>query len=1551
MLELFSTYFNNFLLYKMNCEVCGMLVTLLNNDRFFTISLPDKVKGQYWIVDEDEKGNKINLLEVEAVDGEWKLKSNNNACVCSPDGSKAFKYHVLKDYDVCRIALMKSGGTALVVTEPDTQDRKKYYKFEVVNDSAEIVIGRDNKADINYGLDSVSSKHAILNYKDGRWTITDNGSTNGTYVDGKRIEGTKSIKFGSLIYIMGLKIIVCNGFIAMNNPDKKLLINFDILSKLISPEITQIDEEEIEVSSVDYYYRSPRFKRDIKEKNIKVDSPPASYIKEEMPLIMVLGPSVTMGMASIVTAAYSIYNAMQTGNYMSAIPSMAMSVSMLLGTILWPIISKKYEKSRNKKKEKARLKKYEEYLDDIKKEIKDEIKLESEIIEENFNAPVYWSDIIQTKSRKLWERTSEQNDFLNVRVGLGERDAKIKFSYQERRFTMDEDNLQDKMLDICENTPKLTEVPMTVSLLEDNIFGIVGNDNCIYRFLNSILVQLSGQYSYDEVKFAFILNEKREKDMLFVRRLPHVWDDNHNIRFVATNPLEVKEISNYFEKIIDARKENKNENGLGAMPYYIVFVLDKKIGDKAEMLKKIYKHRKNINMSVVYICNQLKNLPKECSKFIELNGDKARIYDKSDITGTRLTITPEYYTNTDLDVIASHLANSQLDLTDSAFNLPKMITFLDMYGVGKIEHLNAETRWKENNPVKSLETPIGIDTMGELFTLDLHEKFHGPHGLVAGMTGSGKSEFIMAFILSMALNYHPNEVAFVLIDYKGGGMAKAFEKLPHTAGIITNLDGAAVNRSLVSIQSELKRRQAIFSEAGKLVGESNIDIYKYQKLYREGRVSEPLQHLFIISDEFAELKTQQPEFMEQLVSAARIGRSLGVHLILATQKPAGVVDDQIWSNSKFRICLKVQDRADSMDMLKRPDAASLSDTGRFYLQVGYNELFELGQSAWAGAPYIPSDKVVKKRDTSVELLDRCGNVVSSMKIEKEQSIKNPKKQLDEITEYLSRIAKEDNISIRPLWLEPIPAQIFVEELRQKYQHFEREYYLNPIIGEYDDPAHQRQNILTLPLSTEGNAIVYGTAGNGKTTFLATMIYSLISTHTPDEVMIYVLDFSSETLRAFTKAPHVGDVLVSGDDEKIQNMFKMLDAEIQKRKQICSEYGGDYASYLASGHTDMPNIVIAINNYAGFSEIYEQYEENVQFQSREGIKYGIYYVITALSTNAVRYRLQQNFKQMFALQMNDVSEYASVLGSTGGMIPSKIKGRGLIKTDSVYEFQTSYATKNISAMFDDVRAYCEQLLAYYGERKSAIPMLPEFITADRFRGEYSLNMLPIGIAKENIETKYLDIKNPPVSIITGRNLKEIAPLLGGLMEELVELEGIDITIYDGTRRLDSDSLPFNVIVDGFEEEIREIYQTVLYRNNTYKKYNGNLPENEKFEEILIVFYGFSAIRTELSDDGVQKIKVVLEKVVTEYNVSFIIIDSVDDMFKMSRELWYKNHNPDKEGIFVGNGINDQGALNVSSEPSIRRACEKTVESGYGYVIKNAIPELTKFIVSRMEAGDE
>src|SRR5699024_1019418 len=235
---------------------------------------------------------------------------------------------------------------------------------------------------------------------------------------------------------------------------------------------------------------------------------------------------------------------------------------------------------------------------------------------------------------------------------------------------------------------------------------------------------------------------------------------------------------------------------------------------------------------------------------------------------------------------------------------------------------------------KTLAVPLGVRGTEDYVYLNLHEKAHGPHGLVAGTTGSGKSEILQSYILSLAINYHPHEVGFLLIDYKGGGMASLFRDLPHLLGVITNLDGSESMRALASIKSELARRQLIFNA----FDVNHID--DYSKIFRAGEADEPMPHLFIISDEFAELKKEQPEFMSELVSTARIGRSLGVHLILATQRPSGIVDEQIWSNSKFKLALKVQNEADSKEVIKTPDAANITEPGRAYLQVGNNEIYE-----------------------------------------------------------------------------------------------------------------------------------------------------------------------------------------------------------------------------------------------------------------------------------------------------------------------------------------------------------------------------------------------------------------------------------------------------------------------------------------------------------------------------------------------------------------------------------------------------------------------------------
>ena len=449
------------------------------------------------------------------------------------------------------------------------------------------------------------------------------------------------------------------------------------------------------------------------------------------------------------------------------------------------------------------------------------------------------------------------------------------------------------------------------------------------------------------------------------------------------------------------------------------------------------------------------------------------------------------------------------------------------------------------------------------------------------MDHMGKSEFIITYILSMAVNYHPYEVQFVLIDYKGGGLAGAFENketgvsLPHLTGTITNLDVAEMNRTLVSIKSELQRRQRVFNETKDKLGKSTIDIYKYQKYYRDGLIEDPMSHLFIISDEFAELKQQQPEFMDELISIARIGRSLGVHLILATQKPSGVVNDQIWSNSKFKVCLKVQSRSDSMEMIKRPEAASIKEAGRFYLQVGYDDLFQLGQSAWAGAKYIPSDKILKKVDDSINFISHTGdkykNIEDLVTVDTTQDYGD---QLTNIVKYICDLGKKEEIKTSKLWLDAIPEKIFVQNLKTKYNYQPEPYNITPVIGEYDDPANQKQGISLLKISG-GNTLIFGIGGSGKENLLNTIIYSCITEHRPEEINFYIVDCGAETLKVFNKIPHVGAVATTGEEEKIYGIFDYIVEEIDRRRNLFADFGGSYKEYIANSNDENDTMYVEI----------------------------------------------------------------------------------------------------------------------------------------------------------------------------------------------------------------------------------------------------------------------------------------------------------------------------------------------------------------------------------------
>ena len=1520
-----------------------MIINLIKTTRMFSLTLPQKVKGKYWVTDLDDNNKVRELISVEAEDDKWVVKSNNVASIIDPSAGKKAKA-VLTNETFLNVQVTDSDEEVILFTEDVDISRQTLTKIHIT-ESDILFIGRDPSNNMFYNNPFVSGQHAQLAFDGSEWSITDLGSTNGTYVNGFRIQ-SKKLDPGDFIYIMGLKIVVSGGFIALNNPGEKLKIKASSL-ELLSP-IRHIQRDIEEINNENFFSRSPRFRREVKDAVIVIDPPPAPTKIDSVPLALMLGPSITMGMTSVSTGILTLSNVMSSGgNIRQALPTLIMSFSMLLGTILWPILTKRYEKKQKIKAEKERQDKYLTYLSGIGDRIRAVNKEQCDILNTNLVPPEECAERIAKVKDNLWERVIGQTDFFFFLLGMGSIPTRLELKYPEKKFTMEDDTLQNAMLSLAEEPKVLKPVPISVPLTECIAAGVYGNKHNTDNLIKVMIMQMISLHSYDELKIMLIADESDYDTWSFVKNIPHFWDNEKSIRFFGTTTDDTKELSSYIEKNILPRSEMNNAGIEDMSPYYVIIVTDRQMARKFGGLQQLLNNRGNLGCTIIYSHEKISDFPKETSKVIFANGANSLVFDKNDTTGVRVGFNADELNETLLNHLSSKIANIELDLSDNNYSLPSMLTFLEMFNVGKVEHLNSLTRWKENNPTKSLQTPIGVDTFGDLFNLDLHEKYHGPHGLVAGMTGSGKSEFLITFILSLAVNYHPNEVSFILIDYKGGGLAGAFEdkdkgiKLPHLAGVITNLDGSAINRTLVSFQSERRRREAILNKARKIANEGTMDIYKYQQLYRDKVVSEPLPHLFIIADEFAELKAQQPDFMQQLISLARVGRSLGIHLILATQKPSGVVDDQIWSNSKFRVCLKVQEKADSQDMIKRPDAAELSHTGRFYLQVGFNEFFALGQSAWCGADYVPVDTVEKAVDNSIQVIDNIGRPIINVRPPKKMAGLSSIKQIVAIVNYLSYLADEEHISVRSLWLDPIPSKIYVDDVERKYGYRPSKFDLNPVIGEYDDPFNQRQGMLTVPFYADGNCLIYGSTGNGKTTFITTVVYSLIKHHSASEVNIYIMDFGSETMRAFEKAPQVGDVILSANAEKVNNLFKMLKREMEERKIKFADCGGDYGSYCRNGNDDVSNIVVILNNYSAFVELYEDYQDEFTIISRDATKYGIYFVITAGSTNAVRYRTQQNFKMIYTMQLNDPTDYAIVVGKTDGLVPSKCRGRGLVALDRVYEFQTAYCSEDEDQL-EHIRQYCIELAKASEVKARPVPVLPDTVTYDFVASSINtISNIPVGVNKATLDIATINLESVVVYPILSQELDCFASFVDALGKVCND---ICRTVVIDTESILQKS-PIIKPAESYDLFVNELFDEMVKRNNLYKDSNLNKEVLADHEELIVIIVGIKKYVDMLSEDNKDKLLTLIDKAESYYKIHFVALDTARQFNALCFDSRIKNKLAPNEGVWIGDGVVDQYLLKINK---ITSNLYDEIGSDSGYQISRGRPKLIKMLSDKEES---
>lgn len=1086
------------------------------------------------------------------------------------------------------------------------------------------------------------------------------------------------------------------------------------------------------------YKRSPRIIKNIPKKAVDIQPPEALNKRKNKLIKVIVPPLVTM----CITIAVSV---LIGRGIMMLMGISATAMTLIFSTVTF-FSDRKEDRIKAEKRERA----YSKYLLFKRKEL-DKLLLEQ--IEANtYHYPdiSMIAEMIENHSSRIYERSATDNDFLTLSVGLASQP--ISFSIKNKKETIGEveDALLQEMYDVTDSYQTVNDMPMVIDLKQAHL-GIVGEPTHIRNVIFSIVLQLCFHHSYHDIEIVTLVNDADKAAFEWMRWFPHSRIRSINVSGVVSAENQRDQVLGNIAQILKERKQKQDESKQESLylPHFVFVIDNPKMIVNHSIMEYLQLKTMDLGFSIIYTTNIRANLPENIRTILTVDSqdEGALLLNNGELVARKVTL---YDTSSvDLNRMARTLTPLKHNQGVST-QIPESITFFEMYGVKKPSDIPVQKLWRENKCYKSLAVPLGVRAKDDIVFLNLHEKAHGPHGLVAGTTGSGKSEIVQSYILSLAINFHPYDVGFLLIDYKGGGMANLFEKLPHLLGTITNLDGSESMRALASIKSELARRQRVFNE-------NNVNnINQYTKLFKAGEATQPLPHLFLISDEFAELKKEQPDFMSELVSTARIGRSLGVHLILATQKPSGVVDDQIWSNSKFKLALKVQNESDSNEVLKTPDAARITQAGRAYLQVGNNEVYELFQSAWSGAEY--SETIVEQGfDNRIYKINALGQgeLLNEDLSEGEAEPEIKKTQLDVVVEHIKTIYESQNCEnvVKP-WLPPLKEKIVSPYVKDNgnVAKFE-DYDLQVVLGVVDIPESQAQTEYFHDFFKDGNLAIFGSTGFGKSTVEMNTALSLACKNSPETLNFYILDFGTSSLIQLKGLPHTADYITIDEEEKLGKFVNLITDEIKKRKTMFADKNAlNFKMYNNSVKEKLPALIIIIDNYDVVREIGMEFEMFLTKLTRDGVGVGIYTAIDASRFSAVKYSVISNFKNKIAQFMFDPADAIAVVGRSKYQLP-EIKGRALVKLEDVSVMQCY-----LPLPFESDESYSRQVGALIqtisekntGNTPKSIPMLPEVVTYKDIRERKSdNNVFVIGLDTVDVKpqsihlsvTNHLVIGNP------------------------------------------------------------------------------------------------------------------------------------------------------------------------------------------------------------------
>ena len=1100
-----------------------------------------------------------------------------------------------------------------------------------------------------------------------------------------------------------------------------------------------------------------------------------------------------MGGAGSVTVAIT-----QRNNPIVAVASFL----ALLGAVSIGIVMMISQRSGQKNQERESRERYLDYIESLRHRVREQIAQQ--------RAHQAWChpradqllDIARTDARR-WERRPMQPDFLSIRVGTGDvpLDAGLTLDADTGPLNSFDPVCLQSAQELQHRYAVLHDQPVVLPLARIGQLSVLGPAEVRRGLATHLLQQVAALHSPHDVSVAIIRSDRAAAAWDWAKWLPHVLDETATDGDLVARRIgtDLASIEHLLAPELEARLD-RHQRARGTAyvpPNRLVVVID---GDGLAPGQQLRSPAADVSLAelgvhVVSLLDGPADEPERVDARIEIGPTGA-----ATASGRSQPFTVDLPEPGSSAALARSLAPLRLTATASDDGeLAETVGLPEILGVEDPARLDLTRSWQPRPLRELLRVPIGVGTGGRPVVLDLKEAAHsgmGPHGLVVGATGSGKSEMLRTLVSSLLIGHGPDRLALMLVDFKGGATFAAMEHIPHIAGMITNLqdDLTLVDRMRDALYGEMQRRQEVLKAAGNL---PNVTVY--QDRIDAGEDLPPLPHLLVIVDEFSELLTAKPDFAELFVAIGRIGRSIGVHLLLASQKLEVGKIRGLESHLSYRISLRTFSEGESRDAIGVPDAYHLPpEPGSGFLKVD-TTVFERFKAALVSSPYVPPSGQVKTTVPVVPYVavNGLGAWISQQAADQAATDGASPDGTDTVLDVLCRqMAASGWAPVRPVWLEPLPRRLSLGSLVDIAGRAETG-TCAAVVGLVDDPTHQDQRPFTFDFAGgDANLVITGSPQSGKSTLLRTTIASLASQHAPGDVAFYCIDYGGGSLTSLAGLPHVATVASRVDPERITRTVNDVRGLLDKREVLFRERGFESAAAFrrARAAGDLPpdtlgDVFLVVDGWGTFREEWDDLDYAIADIAARGTSFGVHVVVTVTQAMQVRMRMQASMTGRVELRLSD--PFDSDFGRQAmEQIPKDAPGRGLTGSrQSALVFQSALPTYDDGDSPEDAqKRLLDAIVAKWGEQRVArVEVLPQLVTvADLPPTERGDRGLLVGLSELNLGPAEIDLSGAdPHLQVYGDGETGKSNLLKLLIADLVASrppEEIGIAVVDYRRSL-------------------------------------------------------------------------------------------------------------------------------------------------------------------------